>query len=211
MTPSIVLLALLTAPGAPPSGEARALVHKVQAFYERTQDLEARFVQTYTYAMGRTQVSKGTIQVKKPGKIRWDYAEPSKKTIAVSGSRMVQYEPEENQAYVDEHFDSSAMGAGMAFLLGKGNLEKEFDSSVGDGGALVLTPKKPDANVSSIALTLGSEGEVKVTRVVDGSGNVNEMAFEDVRRNVKLKDASFELKLPADVRRLRAPGSPGNP
>jgi outer membrane lipoprotein carrier protein len=47
---------------------------------------------------------------------------------------------------------------------------------------------------------------VKATRVVDGSGNVNEVRFSGVRRNVGLPDSAFELKLPKDVHRIAAPG-----
>jgi outer membrane lipoprotein carrier protein len=196
---------LLTASGS--AADAQTLAHKVQAVYEHTSDFRARFVQTYVYGgVGRKQVSRGTLAIKKPGKMRWDYAEPSKKTVVLSGSRLVQYEPEANQAYVDEHFDATSMNAAVTFLLGKGNLEKDFDVSPGEGGVLVLTPKKPDPRVASITLTVGPNGEVTGTRVVDGSDNVNQLAFEDVRRNVKLPDSEFELELPKGVQRVGAPG-----
>src|SRR5512141_3122640 len=137
-----VALALSAAPAGPP---AAALAARVQGYYERTRDLEAKFTQTYTYAgFGRRQVSSGTLRVKKPGMMRWDYAKPAPKTVAVKGSRLVQFEPEENQAYVDERFDASAMSAAVTFLLGKGDLAKEFDLSTDDMGRLVLTPKVPD-------------------------------------------------------------------
>jgi outer membrane lipoprotein carrier protein len=193
---------------AAPSGHAEAsrLAAKVQAFYERTRDLQARFTQTYTYAgFGRRQVSSGTLRVKKPGKMRWDYEKPAPKTVAVSGSRLVQYEPDENQAYVDEHFDASAMSAAVAFLLGKGDLTKEFDVATDGSGSLLLRPKEPDPRVETIALSVGPAGEVTATRVVDGSGNVNEVKFSDVRRNVGLPDAAFDVKLPKDVHRVGAP------
>ena len=47
---------------------------------------------------------------------------------------------------------------------------------------------------------------MRATRVRDGSGNLNEIRFEGVRRNVGLPDSAFELKLPRDVRRVQAPG-----
>jgi outer membrane lipoprotein carrier protein len=193
-------------PGPAPDPAALDLARKVQGFYERTRDLEARFQQTYTYAgFGRRQVSTGRLLVKKPGMMRWDYESPSRKTIAVKGSRLVQYEPEENQAYVDDRFDASAMSAAVTFLLGKGDLAKEFLLSRGEGGALVLHPREPDPRVESIALTAGPEGEVTATKVVDGAGNVNEIRFSDVRRNPGLADAAFEVKLPKDVRRVETP------
>ena len=197
---------LLCALAAAPAADAHQLAARVQATYERTHDLESRFVQTYTYAtFGRSQVSRGVLEVKKPGKMRWQYEEPARKTVVVNGSRLVQYEPEANQAYVDEHFDASAMSAAVAFLLGKGKLEKEFEPSLGEGGELILTPRRGDGRVARIGLRLDGAGDVTATRVVDGSGNVNEVRFEGVRRNGGLKDSDFELRLPRDVHRIAPP------
>jgi outer membrane lipoprotein carrier protein len=139
--------------------------------------------------------------------MRWDYAEPAPKTIVVNGSRLTQYEPEANQVYVDERFDATAMSAAVTFLLGKGSLEREFDLAAGPRGELVLTPKKPDARVERVELTVGEDGEVTATRVVDGSGNVNAITFERIRRNPGLADGAFVLDLPRDVHRLEAPGA----
>ena len=197
-------LALASTAAAP---EAPALAGKVQAYYEKTKDFAANFVQTYTYsAAGRSQTSRGTLRVKKPGKLRWDYLDPSKKTIVVNGARLVQYEPEENQAFVDEHFDASAMSAAVTFLLGKGKLAREFELSAEAADRLVLTPRKPDARVDRVVLTVSDSGEVTDTRVVDGSGNVNEVEFQKLQRNVGLKDDVFDLELPKDVHLVKPPG-----
>jgi outer membrane lipoprotein carrier protein len=197
---------VLAAPAAAPD-QATDLARKVQAYYEATRDLEAKFQQTYTYAgFGRRQVSSGTLRVKKPGMMRWDYEKPTAKTIAVKGARLVQFEPEEKQAYVDEKFDASAMSAAVTFLLGKGDLAREFNLAAGEGGTLLLRPKEADPRVESIALTVGASGEVSATRVTDGAGNVNEVKLTAVRRNPGLPDAAFEVKLPKDVRRVDAAG-----
>ena len=206
MRAAALLTLLAAAAGRPPSGEAAALAAKVQAAYERTRDLEARFAQTYTYAgFGRRQVSSGRLLVKKPGMMRWDYEKPSPKTVAVRGSRLVQFEPEANQAYVDDRFDATAMSAAVAFLLGKGDLAKEFSLSIEPSGALLLRPKAPDPRVESISLVADEDGQVTATRVVDGSGNVNEIKFSAVKRNAGLPDSAFDVKLPKDVHRLSAP------
>jgi outer membrane lipoprotein carrier protein len=202
-----LLAALLVAAPAAAPDQATDLARKVQGYYEATRDLEARFEQTYTYAgFGRRQVSSGTLRVKKPGMMRWDYEKPAPKTIAVKGARLVQYEPEEHQAYVDEKFDASAMSAAVTFLLGKGDLAREFNLSTGEGGTLVLRPKEPDPRVESIALSVGPSGEVTATRVTDGAGNVNEVKLTGVRRNPGLPESAFEVKLPKDVRRVDAAG-----
>jgi outer membrane lipoprotein carrier protein len=202
-------LAMSAAPAqatAAPTSDAQALVRKVQAFYERTRDLTARFKQTYTYAgFGRRQVSSGLLLVKKPGMMRWDYQKPSPKTVAVKGSKLVQYEPDENQAYVDEHFDSSGMSAALTFLLGKGDLEKDFEVSKSSTGALALRPREPDPRVDVIELVADAEGQIAATRVVDGAGNVNEIQFEGMKRNTGIPDSAFDVKLPEGVTRLSAP------
>ena len=204
LAPALATLLLAAAPADP---DAASLARKVQDFYERTGDLQARFVQSYTYSGfgGRKQTSRGMLRVKKPGMMRWDYQSPEPKTIAVKGSRLVQFEPEANQVYVDERFDASAMSAAVTFLVGKGDLARDFELDVSGAGWLVLTPRSPDPRVSSVELEVGPSGEVTATRVRDGSGNVNEIRFEDVRRNVGLSASDFEVALPRGVRRLTAP------
>jgi outer membrane lipoprotein carrier protein len=197
-------LALSALVAAPDPGE---MARRVQAFYERTTDLEARFTQTYEYrAFGRKQESKGLLRVKKPGRMRWDYESPARKTVAVVGSRLTQWEPEANQAYVDERFDASAMSAAVTFLLGKGSLAKEFVLSAGAEGWLLCKPKKADPRVESVALEVGPSGEVTATRGTDGPGNVNEVRLTGLKRNAGLADAAFEVVLPEGTRRLAVPG-----
>jgi len=133
-------------------------------------------------------------------------ATPSRKTIAVTGSTLVQFEPEENQALVDEKFDATALSAAVTFLLGKGDLLKEFSPALGEGGTLSLTPRVPDPGVALVTLTVGADGEVTGTAVLDGSGNENRLAFEGLKRNPGLKDEAFQVALPAEVRRLSMPG-----
>jgi outer membrane lipoprotein carrier protein len=182
---------------------ATELARKVQGFYEQTRDLSARFTQTYSYAgAGRKLTSTGTLKVKKPGLMRWDYLTPSPKVVAVTGKRLVQYEPEEQQAYVDEQFDATAMTAAVAFLLGQGDLLREFAAALGEGGTLVLTPRRADPRVARLVFTVGGEGEVQATSVVDGSGNENRLVFTEMKRNGGLPDAAFEVKLPPGVRKV---------
>lgn len=199
----LALLAALALAAPDPAEVAR----KVQAFYERTADLEARFTQTYTHAaFGRRQESRGLLRVKKPGRLRWDYEAPAPKTVAVVGNRLVQWEPEARQAYVDERFDAGAMSAAVTFLLGRGSLAAEFELALDAEGWLRCTPRRPDPRVAAVLLRAGPTGEVTATRVVDAQGNVNEIRLEGIRRNAGLADAAFEVALPEGTRRLPVPG-----
>jgi outer membrane lipoprotein carrier protein len=122
--------------------------------------------------------------------------------VAVTGKKLVQYEPEERQAWVDEQFDATAMTAAVSFLLGTGDLARDFTASLGEGGTLVLRPKQADPRVARIAFTVGPDGEVLATSVLDGAGNENRLAFSAIKRNAGLADAAFEVKLPAGTRRV---------
>ena len=76
----VLLLALLLA--APPKEPARALAHRVHAYYAQTKDFSATFRQHYTYtAIGRVEDSEGLVQVKKPGLVRWDYEKPERRSL----------------------------------------------------------------------------------------------------------------------------------
>jgi len=202
---ALSLAAALAAPGATP--DAGELARRVQAYYERTSDLEARFEQSYLYqAVGRRQESSGVLRVKRPGRMRWDYEAPARKAVAVVGARLVQWEPEANQAYVDESFDASAMSAAVTFLLGTGSLAREFELSVDGQGWLLCRPRKPDPRVATVALQVGEGGAVTASRVTDAQGNANEIRLSSIRRNAGLADAAFELVLPEGIRRLGPPG-----
>ncbi|MBS2021712.1 MAG: outer membrane lipoprotein carrier protein LolA, partial [Deltaproteobacteria bacterium] len=81
--------------------QGEALAKKIQALYKKVQDFSASFSQTYTYtAFDRTDVRKGTVEVKRPGLVRWEYSEPEKKLLLLDGKDFWQYVPEDNAVSV---------------------------------------------------------------------------------------------------------------
>ena len=56
--------------------------------------------------------------------------------------------------------------------------------------------------MARIIFTVGPDGEVLATSVLDGAGNENRLAFSAIKRNAGLADAAFEVKLPAGTRRV---------
>ena len=62
------------------------IVKKIQDQYQATQSLEADFTQVNHYeGFSSTFTSKGRLYIKRPGKLRWDYLEPSKQQVFVKG------------------------------------------------------------------------------------------------------------------------------
>src|SRR5690348_1415097 len=121
---ALLLALLLAAPAADP---CRALAQRVQRFYAQTIGFSARLHQHYTYvAMRRVEDSEGTVQVKKPGEVRWDYTKPDKRTLYVQGKTLWIWRPEDQEAQVKRNFGGDQLSSAFTFLWGRGNLVKEF-------------------------------------------------------------------------------------
>ncbi|HIN10102.1 MAG TPA: outer membrane lipoprotein carrier protein LolA, partial [Acidobacteria bacterium] len=90
-TPAIVVAWLVV--GAPchaqaPNRSPQDLQQALQQRYELVLDFSADFMHTYEGGMLRTRlVERGTILVKRPGRMRWDYREPERKLFVSDGER----------------------------------------------------------------------------------------------------------------------------
>ena len=74
---------------APPSTAAQSLqevVAGVEAAYARIADLKADFTQqAFNKSLGQTIKDEGTVFLKRPGKMRWEYRAPSPQQIVSDG------------------------------------------------------------------------------------------------------------------------------
>src|SRR5262247_4731545 len=80
-----------------PEAVARAL----QKRYEGIRDFSADFVHTYRGGVLRTETRElGTVNVKKPGMMRWIYVKPERKEFISDGKMIYSYIPEDKQVIV---------------------------------------------------------------------------------------------------------------
>lgn len=197
----------LFAQGAPPvvtpAPDAATLAARVQRFYDGAKDFTATFEQTYTYkAFGSQQVSRGTVKVKKPGLMRWDYREPTEKHFILDGKAMWMHVPQDNQVTVNRTFAADQLSAAVTFLWGKGKLSDEFEIKSAarrdlEGPVLELLPKKGQTQFQRLYFSVDpATGRVRASIVVDPQGNENRMVFTEARTNAGLKDGEFEFKPP---------------
>jgi outer membrane lipoprotein carrier protein len=197
-----LLIALLFA--APAKDPGRALAQRVQRFYAQTRDFSATFHQHYTYlAVGRVEDSEGTVQVKKPGLVRWDYTKPDKRTLYLEGTTLWIWRPEDQQAQVKRDFGGDQLSSAFTFLWGKGDLLKEFTpkavktpAGLPAGDALELTPQKPAPGVARLLFVVGKDGQVLASVVTNPQGDVNQMVFGDAKIDQGLPDALFHFEPP---------------
>ncbi|MCG5052162.1 MAG: outer membrane lipoprotein chaperone LolA [Myxococcales bacterium] len=189
------------------------VIARVQRHYDGTQSYRASFEQAQLNAtFGRTTRSSGEVTFKKPGRMRWDYTSPEKKTFVSNGDVLWLYEPEDKQAFKQD-LKSSQLPAALAFLMGKGKLSDQFDVefapqlTYGRPGdyRLSLKPKQAQSSYKAIFFIVDPQSfHVRQTVLVDSQGNINDVTFKDMVRNPKLSDATFQWKAPAGVRVIDA-------
>ena len=214
-------LGLTPLPNRPPVVE---VVTKIQKVYESTTSLKANFNQVLTSAMGKRQAS-GIVQLKKPGKMRWDYLKPEKKLFVADGTMIWMYEPEDEQAF-RQPLSSSQLPAQVSFLFGRGRLLDEFDITYLDGAkdaskdapkdppkdaaklgeagdyVLKLVPKKATAQYRHLVFVVSPKTfMVKETVLYDQQGGTNHLAFSAIETNLKtLDDSRFSFTPPAGTK-----------
>ncbi|MGA7753681.1 MAG: outer membrane lipoprotein carrier protein LolA, partial [Candidatus Sulfotelmatobacter sp.] len=106
--------------------DVHALAAKVDQRYDRMHTLEARFTETYTGA-GMTRTEGGSLLLKKPGRMRWNYDQPSPKLFLTDGQTAWFYGPGEHQARRTPVKQLDDLRSPLRYLLGKTKLEKELE------------------------------------------------------------------------------------
>lgn len=196
------LAGTLAAP-APALSPAEALARRVEARHRSVGDLTARFAQYYRSGMlGREITEKGTLSLKPPGRMLWEYRDPEKKTFVSDGRRFFFYVPADRQVIVREQADLRGIPA--LLLSGRGDILAQFavtfDEKAPPGRQrLVLVPRKADPEVEQVTLDIDPTDRIRGILVLDTQGNRSRFEFEDIRENVGLKDRIFEFKVPQGV------------
>jgi outer membrane lipoprotein carrier protein len=182
--------------------DVKALVDRVQAFYEKTQDFTADFKQDYTYkAFKRTQTSSGKVTFKKPALMRWEYEKPSPRTFVLAGDRVFDHDPEA-KLITRAALSTNQLSASVTFLFGVGKLENEFAivkkaCAKCTGTQLEMTPLVPDPRFKKILLEVDEKtAQVLKSTVIDPDGSENAISFLNLTTNVGINESHFKLTPP---------------
>src|SRR5579863_6399272 len=123
---AIAILGLIPMCFAAVSGEnVKAVASAVDAHYNHLRSLEAQFTEIYRGA-GMERTESGTLWLKKPGKMRWEYRSPKEKLFVSDGKDAWFYVPQDGQARKEAAKKLDDVRSPLAFLLGKTKLEKEL-------------------------------------------------------------------------------------
>src|SRR3954469_22127252 len=105
--------------------DVKAIAAAVDAHYNHLRTLEAEFTELYR-GSGMERTESGTLWLKKPGKMRWEYRSPREKLFVSDGKTAWFYVPEDRQARKTAAKKLDDIRSPLAFLLGKTKLEKEL-------------------------------------------------------------------------------------
>src|SRR5947209_6255042 len=131
------LFALLLVPVLiAPDTTAPELAQALQKKYDGIKDFSADFTHVYEGGVLRKKITeRGHLLVKKPGKMRWDYAEPEPKQFVSDGLKMYSYMPQDKQVIVASVPSDENAPTPTLFLAGKGNVARDFTPSLVDAPA----------------------------------------------------------------------------
>lgn len=197
-----LVLPLFSQPVPPPQLSARQLAQRVDAYYNRLHSLRADFTETYQ-GMGIHREERGTLILRKPGKMSWNYAEPAGKVFILDGKYGWFYTPGDGQAERLPASDMDDMRSPLRFLLGHTQLEKEFQNlSLTDGSAgleLAGVPKGLQEKISSIALGVTPEGVIRSITIAETDGARTAFTFTNDVPNAPTADSAFVFHAPAGI------------
>jgi outer membrane lipoprotein carrier protein len=202
----IVLLLLPVMGAAQTSKDPEALAGALQARYQNVRDFTADFVQSYRGGVLRTETrERGTVAVKKPGRMRWVYTSPERKEFISDGQKMYSYIPEDRQVMVSDVPAGNEAPTPVLFLAGKGDLVKDFTaasapSPVSGAVGLKLTPRRSEPEYEYLIVAVDPATlQIRALTTRDRQGGESTLRFENLQENKGIPDKDFAFRIPRGV------------
>jgi outer membrane lipoprotein carrier protein len=190
---------------APPA--AVELAASVQKRYDAVHDFTVRFTQAYEGTVLRKRVQEhGTLQVKKPARMRWTYDKPEEKIFVADGSRLYFYVPADKRVTVGPMPSTDQAPTVALFLAGRGNLVRDFTVSYAEDPSgtsatysLKLVPRQRERDYESLVLTVDRASlQIRKVETVGQNGRQT-FTFTGFKENTGLSDNIFAFKMPRGV------------
>jgi len=204
-----VAVASSGAHGSAAPGSAADVARAVQQKYETIHDFSADFVHNYAGGVLKKQISeRGHLLVKKPGRMRWEYAAPEKKLFVSDGTKLYSYIPEDKQVIVSDVPREDKAATPALFLAGKGDVTRDFTPSLVEvpaglppkSTALKLVPKAAQRDYDWLVLVVDpGTYALRGLMTVDAQGGESTFSFSNLKENVGLTDNQFAFKIPRGV------------
>lgn len=181
------------------------ILTSIQIRYDSVYTFKAHFVQkAYVKIMDQIQESKGTVSIKKPGKMKWIYKAPDPQILISNNKTLWLYVPEEKQATKASIEDIYTTNTPALFLSGKGKFADSFRiekvTRAKEKITVILIPEKKEQGLDKLTLLADNKNyQILGSRVYDKLGNRTEIMFDQISVNIEIPDSQFEFQVPQGV------------
>lgn len=185
-----------------------AMAAKVQQRYNGIKDIQGDFVQSYEGGVLRTKTTeRGTVAIKRPGRMRFTYSKPEQKEFVSDGTRLYTYLIADKQVIVSPAPGPDQGDIPAMFLAGQSDLARDYTPTFTDlpGAApglvtMKLVPKKRSADYESIGIGVDPKSlQIQFITAVDTQGGRSSFSFTNLKENRGLSDKDFEFRVPRGV------------
>lgn len=190
--------------------DLNTLLKGVEQRYNRAKTLQVHFVESYT-VQGRARKSEsGELTLRKPGRMRWDYKEPSGKLFVSDGKDVYLYTPEAHRVEKTKLKASDDMRAPLAFLLGKLDFAKDFrDFELKlDGPNYVITAKAKNDKFPYEKVEMLVAPDYAIQRLMINLQDLSLLTFQldGEKLNPPVNDTLFKFQMPAGATLVESEG-----
>jgi outer membrane lipoprotein carrier protein len=207
---AMVLSLSAPAPAAPP--DVKAIAAAVDRRYNNLRSLRAEFTEIYR-GSGLERTESGTLWLKRPGKMRWEYRQPRAKLFLADGKHAWFYVPGERQARKAPLKKLDDLRSPLRYLLGRTKLAREFDDLAVAADVTPLTrgnlmlrgaPHAMADRVTSVLLEITPESRIARLLIEEVDGSTTEFRFADTAENVVVSDELFRFTPPEGAEVIEA-------
>ena len=209
------LLSLIAAVAAVPlrAQSVDDAVAGIELRYNRLATMRSEFEQSMEYAGRRRMVESGTLYLRRPGKMRWDYDRPKGKIAIGDGEMFRMYNPNTNQVRQVKLDETADLRAPLSFLLGRMRLKRQFRNlriQAQDGeSVLVAEGRTGKEYYSRVEFAYDpSDFHLRRIKVYGRDDSINVFRFKNEVLNPTLDLDLFEFRAPegADILPLSSYG-----
>jgi outer membrane lipoprotein carrier protein len=170
-------------------------LHDIEERYNNSKTLQVNFTETLIGRGGRHIPQKGTLYLRKPGQMRWEYSLPAGDVFISDGKFTYEYTAMSNSYTRQKLKEGDDMRGPLAFLLGKLDFNRDFGKflSGGGDGAITAVPKSDQLEYSEVTLVPGPGAIIARLSIKGQDGSVIQFAFDGEQRNPPLAEALFKF------------------
>ncbi len=187
--------------------ELDRLVNALQVKYNKLSSLTADFTQVYTAPGQSERRESGHLLLKKPGKMRWDYTSPEEKLFISDGKWLYEYVSADKYATRSSIKEAGDLRAPFAFLLGQGNLRREFkriefaaESPVKAFNKVLRLAPKHAQDFKELLIEVDPNSlQLSRLSIITSGDERSDFLFSNVKENVPAPAAQFIFKAPPGV------------